>query len=239
MSKVSPDVCQDLAPTGALRAAINLGNPVLAQGTPAAPRGVTVDLAHELARRLGVPAVLTCVDAAGKSFEVLKAGGVDVVFLAIEPVRAAEIAFTAPYVLIEGVYVVPKDSPLRRPAELDRAGLRIGVNRNSAYDLFLTRTLKQATLVRGDDGVALLRAQGLEAAAGVRQPLAAYVAKHPDTRLIEERFMEIRQAMGTPHGRAAGAAYLAAFVEEMKAGGFVAQALARSNQPDAVVAPPA
>ena len=237
VSKVSSDVVKELAPTGKLRAAINLGNPVLAQGTAEAPRGVTVDLARELARRTGLALELVPFPAAGKVFEALQAGAWDVAFLAIEPVRAAEIAFTAPYVIIEGVYLVPKDSPLKTVADVDRAGVRIGVNKNSAYDLFLTRTLKHAQLLRGEDGVALFVSEKLEAAAGVKQPIAAYAKKNPDVRVMDGRFMEIRQAMGTPRSREAAAAYLRGFVEEMKASGFVADALQRSNQPDAAVAP--
>src|SRR6478672_9018562 len=152
MSTVSPDVVKDLAPTGTLRASINLGNIVLAQGTPDSPSGVTPELARELAKRLGVPSHLTCFDGAGKAFEALKAGQVDIVFLAIEPVRAAEIEFTAPYVIIEGVYAVPRDSKLNSPADVDQPGIRVGVNVASAYDLFLTRSLKHATLVRSEDG---------------------------------------------------------------------------------------
>jgi polar amino acid transport system substrate-binding protein len=237
---VPSDIVKSLAPTGKLRVAINLGNMVLAQGTPDAPRGVTPELARELARRLGVPHELICFDAAGKAFEAVKAGQVDIVFLAIEPVRAAEIAFTAPYVIIEGVYMVPKNSALKTVADVDRAGVRIGVNKNSAYDLYLTRTLKNAKLVRGESGVALFVNDKLEAAGGVKQPLVAYAKTNPDVRIMDGRFMEIQQAMGTPQGRdAAGAKYLHTFVEEMKASGFVAAALKRSNQPDAAVAPPA
>ena len=237
MTDIPSDVTKQLAPTGKLRAAINLGNPVLAQGTPDAPRGVTVDLARELARRTGLALELVPFDAAGKVFEALKRDAWDVAFLAIEPVRAAEIAFTAPYVIIEGVYLVPKDSPLKTVADVDRPGVRIGVNKNSAYDLFLTRTLKHAELVRGDNGVQLFVERKLEATAGVKQPIAAYAKAHPEVRLIDGRFMEIRQAMGVPQGRPAAAAYVKKFVEEMKASGFVADALKRSGQPDAAVAP--
>lgn len=227
----------DLAPTGTLRAAINLGNPVLAQGSPGAPSGITPELAHELGKRLGVPVELIIVDAARQSFEALKAGAADVIFLAIEPVRAADVEFTAPYVLIEGVYLVPRDSALKTASEMDRAGIRIGVNRGSAYDLFLTRTLQHAEIVRGESGVELFVKEKLTAAAGVRQPLAAYVQAHPEVRLVDGRFMEIRQAMGMAKGRAAGARYLRAFIEEMKQNGFVAAALARSGQADAAIAP--
>jgi len=246
VSTVSPDVVKDLAPTGTLRAAINLGNSVLAQGTPQDPRGITVDLARELARRLGVPLAMTTYDAAGKVFEALKGGTWDIAFLAIEPVRAAEIAFTAPYVIIEGNYMVPADSPLRTPADVDRTGVRIAVAKGSAYDLYLSRTLKNATLVRAPAGPAAMDmfvADKLEAAAGVKQPIVAYAKSRPGLRVIEPRFMAIEQAMGTPkaryQGREAAPRYLRAFVEEMKASGFVADALKRSNQPDAAVAPSA
>jgi polar amino acid transport system substrate-binding protein len=237
VSTVPSDAVKEFTPTGKLRAAINLGNPVLAQGTPQDPRGVTVDLARELAKRIGVPLELVPYDAAGKVAEGAKAGVWDICFLAIEPVRAAEIAFTGPYVLIEGVYMVPKDSALKTVADVDHDGVRIGVNKNSAYDLFLTRTLKAAKLIRSEDGVATFVKDKLEATAGVKQPIVAYAKTDPNVRVIDGRFMEIRQAMGTPQGRPAAAAYLKTFVEEMKASGFVADALKRSNQPDAAVAP--
>jgi polar amino acid transport system substrate-binding protein len=245
VSTVSADVVKDLAPTGKLRAAINLGNMVLAQKDAASGElgGVTVDLARELGRRLAVPVELVPFDAAGKVFEALKSGAWDIAFLAIEPVRAAEISFTAPYVIIEGVYMVPADSPLQAVADVDREGVRIAVNKGSAYDLYLTRTLKHATLVRGESGTDLLLNDKLEAAAGVKQPLVEFAKTNPKVRIMPGRFMEIRQAMGTPRIRLAGRdavpRYLHAFVEEMKASGFVAKALARSHQPDAAVAPPA
>jgi polar amino acid transport system substrate-binding protein len=241
VSNIPSDVVKDLAPTGTLRAGINLGNMVLAQTDEKTgqPKGITVDLARELGRRLGVPVELVRFDAAGKTFEGLKAGALDVVFLAIEPVRAAEVAFTAPYVIIEGVYLVPKDSALKAVGDVDRAGVRVGVNKGSAYDLFLTRTLKAAQLVRGDSGIDLFVKDKLDAAAGVKQPLVEYAKTNPAVRVMDGRFMEIQQAMGTPVGRDAGAKYLRRFVEEMKASGFVADALKRSNQPDAAVAPPA
>jgi len=236
---VSADVMKDLAPTGKLRASINLGNIVLAQGTPDAPGGVTPELARELAQRLGVPCELKCFDAAGKAFEALKGGQVDIVFLAIEPVRAAEIEFTAPYVIIEGIYMVPKDSPLKTPADVDRPGIRVGVNVASAYDLFLTRSLKHATLERSSDGASLFIEKRLDAAGGVKQALQAFAKGRSDVRLMDERFMEIQQAMGCAKGKRAGAAYIRSFIEEMKATGFVADALKRSGQHDAAVAPAA
>jgi polar amino acid transport system substrate-binding protein len=242
LSAIPADVMKDLAPTGKLRAAINLGNTVLAQTDAATgkPKGITVDLATELAKRLGVPLELVTFDAAGKVFDALKQGVWDLAFLAIEPVRAAEIEFTAPYVLIEGVYVVPEGSALKTPPDVDRKGVRIAVARGSAYDLYLSRTIKNAELIRspkGPDAMSMFVADKLEAAAGVRQPVMEFVKQHGGLRVIEPRFMAIRQAMGAPKGRVAGAAYLNTFIEELKASGFVADALKRSNQPDAMVAP--
>jgi polar amino acid transport system substrate-binding protein len=239
MTSVTAGTAGDLAPTGALRAAINLGNPVLAHGTPAAPGGVTVDLAREIGARLAVPVELACFDAARKSYQAMADGQADLCFLAIEPARAAEVAFTAPYVLIEGVYAVPRDSSLRTVADVDRPGVRVGVKRGSAYDLYLTRTLREATVVRGDDGTEAFRAGGLEVAAGIRQPLTAYVDAHPELRLIDERFMQIRQAVGTtPHRRPETVAFLRGVVEELKANGFVAASLRRAGQSPDLVAPP-
>ena len=237
-----PEAVKELAPTGTLRAAINYGNGVLAQkGADGEPRGVSADLSRELAKRLGVPLAFVTFQAAGKAFEAARANAVDVLFIAIEPVRAADVEFSPPYVLIEGAFLVPKESPLRDPADLDKPGMRISVGENSAYDLYLKRTLKHATLLRAAGGccknIDLFRAEKLDAAAGVRQPLAAYAKEHAEVRVMEKAFMQIRQAMGTPKGRTAAAAYLRTFVEEMKANGFVADALKRSNQPDAQVAP--
>lgn len=241
---VAPEVLHDLAPTGKLRAAINLVNTVLVQKDPVTGElgGVTVDLARELARRLGVPAELVVFHGAGTVFEAAKTGVWDIAFLAIDPVRAAEVSFTAPYLIIEGGYVVPADSSLQAVTEVDRDGARIAVGGGSAYDLYLTRTLKKATLVRAPAaGTAVadrFASDKLEAMAGVKPALAAFVKSHPDLRLLDGRFMEIRQAVGTPKGHEAGDRYLRAFIEEMKRSGFVADALQRSHQPDAIVAPP-
>lgn len=236
-------VVKELAPAGRLRAAINFGNGVLAQQGPnGEPRGITPDLASALAKRLGVPVEFVHYDAAGKVFDGAKAGAWDVAFIAIEPARAAEIEFTAPYVLIEGTYMVRQDSPLKEVGDVDKPGIKIAVGLKSAYDLYLTRTLKNATLVRAPTGggsasIELFVTQKLDAAAGVRQPLEIYARDHPEMRVMAGHFQQIRQAMGTPKGRLAGAAYLRAFVEEMKASGFVADALKRSGQ-SAEVAPP-
>jgi polar amino acid transport system substrate-binding protein len=240
-STAPPEVVKDLAPTGTLRAAINAGNVVLVQKDASGVHGVTVDLANELARRLGTPIALTVYDAAGKVTDAVKNGEWDVAFLAIEPVRAAVIGFTAPYVIIEGTYMVAVDSPLKTIADVDRDGIRIAVAKGSAYDLFLTRTLQHATLVRYPSpplGFEGFIADKLDAAAGVRQFLDAFAKTRPDMRVMPEHFQEIREAVGTPLDRNAGLQYLKTFVEEMKASGFVAKSLQRAGQADAVIAPP-
>ena len=228
----SADVVRSLAPRGTLRAAINIANPVLVQRNPVtgAPCGITIDLARELERRLGVPLEQVVIDGAGKSFEAVRSGACDIGFLAIEPARAADIDFTAAYVIIEGVYAVRADSGLATNADIDREGVRVAVNKGAAYDLFLTRSLKAATLVRAEDSFDVFMRQGLEAVAGVKQGVARFVEASPVARMLPGRFMEIQQAMCLPKGRDAGAAWLRAFVEEMKASGFVAQAIARAGQ---------
>ena len=231
------------APTGTLRAAINLGNPILAGSDPStgAARGVSIDLARELGRRLGVAVELLTVDTAGKSVEAVASERADVGFFAIDPLRGADIAFTAPYVLIEGCYLVRDGSPLRSNDEVDRAGQVVVVGQGSAYDLHLSRELKLASIVRAPSSPTVVDtfvAQGADVAAGVRQQLEADAARIGGLRLLGERFMVIRQAMGLPKTRGGDAAeYLERFVEEMKAGGFVAAALARHGIRGASVAP--
>src|SRR2546430_7362100 len=190
------NVVTTLAPSGKLRAAINFGNTVLAQKDAASgePRGVSAELARELAKRLAVPIEFVTFDAAGKVVDALANGAWDIAFLAIDPVRGVGIDFTAPYVLIEGAYVVPKDSPLKTVEDVDRDGVRVAVARASAYDLYLTRSLKHAKLVRessGPEALALFRKDRLEAPAGVKQPIGGFAQEHPDTRRIPGRIIVI------------------------------------------------
>jgi polar amino acid transport system substrate-binding protein len=231
------------APTGILRASINLGNPILANRHPSTgePFGVSIDLANALAERLGVGIELVVFDAAGKSVEAVRGEQADVGFFAIDPVRGEGIAFTAPYVLIEGSYLVPEGSALRSNDEVDRRGVRVTVGKGSAYDLFLTRELQHAEIVRAPTSptvVDVFVEQKLEVAAGVKQQLEADLARYPGHRLLPGRFMVIQQAMGLPQSRGTEAAhYLAQFVEDMKASGWVAQALMRHRIQGASVAP--
>ena len=237
------EAAKSLAPSGVLRVAINLGNIVLAQrNTKGELTGISVILARALAQRLKLPIELITFEAAGAVFDGLDKGLLDLAFLAIEPERAAKIDFSPPYVIIEGTYLVRKDAPFRTVADLDRPGVRIAVGRGAAYDLFLTRTLKQAELRRAPTGASsidLFLSDGLEAAAGVRQSLVERAQANPGLRVLPDRFTDIRQAIGTPKGRPAGTAYVRAFIEEMKASGEVRKALDATGQAGTVVAPPA
>ena len=233
----------EFAPTGTLRAAVNFGNIVIAQKDPAGgdPRGVGPDLAREMARRLGVPIQYVTYDTAGKVADAAKQGAWDMAFLAADPERANEIAFSAPYVQIEGTYLVRKDSTLKRVEEFDREGVRISVGLKTAYDLFLTRHIKRAELGRSATSQAAIDefiAKKTDAAAGVKNTLVAAAQKDPGLRVIEGNFMVIGQASGVPKGRDAAARYLTDFIEEAKASGFVANALKKSGITDATVAPP-
>jgi polar amino acid transport system substrate-binding protein len=243
--RVTPEVVAALAPTGRLRASVNLGNPVLASRDKASGElvGVSIDLARELGRRLGVPVDLVAVDAAGKSVEVVKGGNADIGFFAIDPLRGEGVAFTAAYVVIEGAYMVRNDSPLTANEQVDRDGLRVAVGKGSAYDLYLSRELKHAKIVRTPTSPMVVDAfmqQTLDVAAGVKQQLEADARRVPGVRLLPGRFMVIEQAMGVPAGRSAVARdALRRYVEDMKASGFVARSLKRHGIEGAMVAPPA
>ncbi len=228
-----------LAPTGALRASINLGNAVLTNGSSEHPAGVSVDLAGELADRLGVPVELVLWDAARRSVDAVRDGLADVCFLAIDPVRAEELAFTAAYVVIEGAYAVRDDSPLREVSDVDRPRVRVGVKLGSAYDLHLTRTLAEADLVRGSEGVDVFAEQGLEVAAGVRQPVEAWVAAHPGTRVLDGAFMQIPQAVAVSRRHdEEPVGWVRSVVDELVASGWVGRALDRHGQDPGLAAVP-
>jgi polar amino acid transport system substrate-binding protein len=239
----SPDLAARIAPSRTLRAAINLGNAVLAgrDAATGAAKGVTVDLAGELAKRLGVPLELIVVDGAAKSVDAVASDRADVGFFAIDPQRGADIAFTPPYVLIEGCYLVRADSRLHANEEVDRDGHVVVVGQGSAYDLHLTRALQHATIVRAPTSQAVVQTfleRGADAAAGVRQQLEADARRVGGVRLLDGRFMVIRQAMGIAKRRGEEAArWMANFVETLKGEGAVAAALARHGIDGASVAP--
>jgi len=234
----------ELAPTGNLRAAINYGNTVLAQkdAKTGEARGISVELARELSWRLGVPLEIVPYDAAGKVTADATKNVWDVAFFAIDPKRAEDIAFTAPYVIIEGGYAVPDSSPMRSAEEVDRDGVRIAVSNLSAYDLYLSRNLKHAQLVRAPSPAASFEQfarDGLPVLAGVKPALVEWAKSHPGYRVLDGRFMVIEQAMATQKDRERSATYLREFVEDVKSNGLVAAALARSGQKNATIAPPA
>lgn len=239
---MTPSLRAHLAPAGRLRVGINYGNPVLATRDPGSGElsGVAVDLARELGKRVDVPVELVGFESAGQMVAGLKAGAWDVAFLAIDPGRAGEIDFTAPYIEIEGTYLVPAGSPLHTIADVDRAGVRIGVSANSAYDLFLSRSLQRAELVRAPDPSAafeLVVAGKVEVVAGVRQSLMANAEKLPGARVFAGRFMAIQQALGIPKGHDEGAQYLRQFIEDVKTSGVVARAIEKAGVRGVSVAP--
>ncbi|MDM0117190.1 ABC transporter substrate-binding protein [Variovorax sp. J22R133] len=241
---VPPAIRSALMPSGVLRASINLGNPILASWDAGNSRatGVSVDLATELAKRLQGEMKPVVFDAAGKSVTAVTGEQADVGFFAIDPLRGEGLLFTAPYILIEGSYLVREDSRIATNEQVDVEGVRIMVGKGSAYDLYLTRELKNAQIVRAHTSPAVVDeflAQHADVAAGVRQQLASDAARLEGLRLLPGRFMVIQQAMGTPRSRGIEAAnYLSEFVEEMKASGFVADAMARHGIEGAQVAPP-
>ena len=230
---MTPTLLTAFAPKGKLRASINLGNPILANLDPLTgqPVGISIDLAHAFAERLGVGVELVVFDTASKSVEALRTEAADIGFFAVDPLRGQEISFTQPYVLIEGSYLVREDSPIKQNEDVDRAGIRVTVGEGSAYDLFLSRELKHAQIERAGSSqlvVDTFMAQHHEVAAGVKQQLEADAQRVPGLRLLPGRFMVIGQAMGTPKSRGEEAAnYLQAFVQEMGSTGFVSAALER------------
>jgi polar amino acid transport system substrate-binding protein len=231
---ISAAVRSDLAPTSKLRVGINYGNPVLATRDPSSGdlRGVAVDLGRELGQRVGVPVDLVAFESAGKMFDAVKAGAWDVAFLAVDPGRADQIDFTAPYIEIEGTYLVPAGSPLHAIGDVDRERVRIGISSGSAYDLFLSRSIQHAELIRAPDpngAFELILTGKVEVVAGVRQHLIANVEKLPGSRVLDGRFMAIQQALGIPKGRTAGARYLCEFIDDVKDSGLVAQAIEKAG----------
>lgn len=244
MTECTPAVRSELAPTGKLRVGINLGNFLLTRTDPASGEygGVAVDLGRELGRRLGVPVQIIGYESPGKLADAAKSGVWDVGFLGAEPQRANEIDFTAAYVEIEATYLVPPGSPLQTIADVDREGVRIAISGKSAYDLYLTRNLKHAQLVReqGADNVfKRFVADKLEALAGLKPRLVTDQENLPGSRILDGRFTAVQQAIGTPKGRAAGARYLREFVEDIKATGLVARTIGKNNVRGLTVAPKA
>jgi polar amino acid transport system substrate-binding protein len=241
---VPPPAHAELSPTGTLRAGINYGNVILARKDPATGElsGVAIDLARELGRRLDVPVTIVGFDTVGAMVDGAKAGAWDIAFLGSDPARESEITFTAAYVELQATYLVPAGSPLHSIADVDREGVRVAAPARANYELFLTRNLRLATLVRAqgaEAAIELLATGQVEALAGLRQALIAPAAKLPGSRIVDGQFMAVQQSMGIPKGRDAGAKYLRGFVEEAKASGLVARAIEKTGAVGVSVAPKA
>ena len=229
---LTPAAKSELAPAGKLRVGINYGNFLLVNQDPASGeyRGIAVDLGRELGRRLGAPVELVPFATAGKLADAVKTGAWDVAFLGNEPQRAGDIAFSPAYLEIEATYLVPAGSKIRTIADVDREGVRIATAVNSAYDLYLSRTLKHATLVRANaiqGSYDVFVKDKLEVLSGLRPRLVTDAETLPGSRVLEGRFTAVQQSVGTPQGRPAAAAYLSEFAREIKTSGFVAEAIER------------
>ena len=235
------EVARAIAPTGTLRAAINLGNGVLAQRSPSGGlQGASVRLAQEVARKLGLSLELVPFRAAGGVVQAIGQDAWDVAFLAVDPVRAEQICFTRPYVLIESTYLVREDSPLHAVADVDSPGVRVAASQGSAYELYLRRTLRQAQLVSlptTEESFAAFRDQALDALAGVRPALARLGGRLPGLRLLRESFLTVQHAMALPRRGATALPFLDAFLAQALASGFVQRALAETGQVQAAVVP--
>jgi polar amino acid transport system substrate-binding protein len=226
-------VRSELAPTGKLRVGLNMSN-FLLTATDAAtgkPKGLAADLGMELGRRLGVPVELVPFPNPGAVADAAKTGVWDVGFIGAEPQRATEIDFTAAYVEIEATYLVPPGSPITAIPDVDRPGIRIAISDRSAYDLYLTRHLKHAELIRarGDDVFKRFLSDKLDAMAGLRPGLVKNQEKLPGSRILDGNFTAVQQAAGVPKGRTVGAKYLREFIEDAKASGLVAKLIEKNN----------
>ena len=242
MVETSPAARAELAPSGTLRAGINYGNFILATKDAASgeSRGVAIDLTRELASRLDVRFELVPYASVAAMVDAAKTGAWDIAFLGIDPAREGEIAFSAAYLEIEATYLVPAGSPLRAVGDVDRAGVRVAAPARANYELFLTRHLKAAELVRApsaDAAFELLASGKVDALAGLRQALIGAIDRLPGSRMLDGEFMKVPQAVGVPRGRDAGLAYLRAFVEDAKASGLVARAIERTGARGVSVAP--
>jgi polar amino acid transport system substrate-binding protein len=242
MIAITPGVRADLAPSGVLRAGVNYGNVILATRDPASgeSRGVAIDLARDVGHRLQVPVSLVAYDSVAAMVDAAKTGAWDIAFLGIDPAREGEIGFTAAYLEIEATYLVPAGSRLGAVVDVDRDGVRVAAAARANYELFLTRELKRAQLVRAPGHPAafeLLQSGQVEALAGLRQALLGLTERLPGSRILDGRFMTVPQAVGVPRGRNAGLAYLRVVVEEAKASGLVARAIERTGARGVAVAP--
>lgn len=243
-SDLDAAVLAELAPSGKLRAGLNMGNFLLVTGTApnGDPAGVSPDVAAEIARRLGVAVEYVPYDDPGALADAAARGEWDIGNIGAEPQRAKTIAFTAAYCEIEATYLVPPGSPIRSVEEVDRPGRRVASKGRAAYGLWLENNLRHAALLRADSIDAsfdMFVERQLDALAGLRPRLMRDAVRLPGARVLDGKFSAVQQAVGTPRGNAAGAAWLSSVVEDLKASGFVADAIARHGVQGLSVAPPA
>ena len=241
MTAPSPQVIAELAPTGVLRAAINMSNFLLvnSRGPNGEPAGVSPSMARALAERLGVAVQYIPFPKPGELADAVATW--DVGLIGADPLRAEKIAFTAAYAEIAACYLVPPGSPIASIAEVDRPGVRIAVTARAAYDLWLVRNIKHATLVHSDSldsATAQFLAEKLDVLAGLAPKLLTDVEGIPGARILPGQFMAVQQAIGTPRENTAGAAFLRDFVEEAKASGLVASLIAQHQVRGLTVATP-
>jgi polar amino acid transport system substrate-binding protein len=241
---MNSSMLSSFAPTGTVRVGINLGNPILADEDPVTHQlqGVTIDIAHEIGKRANLPVELIPFKTAGNTVDAIKTGNIDLIFVAIDPVRGADISYTPPYIQIEGAYMVKASSPLKTNEQVDVAGNEIVVGKGSAYDLFLTREIKNANLLRAVSSQAVvddfMSGKG-NVAAGVKQQLESDAKRYTGLRMLPGRFMAINQAIGIPKARPQyemTTAYLSEIIAQLKQSGFVAQAMQRHHIEGAKVA---
>ena len=244
MKTIDSSTLSSFVPTATLRVGINLGNPILANEEPNTKRlyGVTIDIANEIGKRISLPVQLTPFKTAGATVDAVKTGEIDLVFVAIDPVRGADISYTPAYIQIEGAYMVKADSTINNNEEVDAVGNEIVVGKGSAYDLHLSREIKNATLLRAASSQAVvddfMSGQG-NVAAGVKQQLESDAKRYEGLRMLPGRFMVINQAIGIPKARThyeGTTTYLSHVINELKQSGFIADAMKRHNIQGAKVA---
>ena len=244
MKSIGPTTLKSFAPSGTLRVGINLGNPVLASEDAATKKlsGISVDIADEIGKRINLPIQLIPFKSASATVDGIKNGELDMVFVAIDPVRGADISYTPAYIQIEGAYMVKASSPLKNNVEVDVAGTEIVVGKGSAYDLYLTREIKNATLLRAASSQAVIddfmSGKG-NVAAGVKQQLESDAKRYEGLRMLPGRFMVINQSIGIPKARPdfeKTTAYLSEVITQLKQSGFVANSMQRHHIQGAKVA---
>ena len=244
MKLIEPNTLKSFAPSGTLRVGINLGNPVLASEDAATKKmsGISIDIANEIGKRINLPVQLIPFKSASETVDGIKNGGLDLVFVAIDPVRGADISYTPAYIQIEGAYMVKASSPLKNNEEVDVAGTEIVVGKGSAYDLYLTREIKSAALLRAANSQAVvddfMSGKG-NVAAGVKQQLESDAKRYTGLRMLPGRFMVINQAIGVPKSRSdfeKTTTYLSEVITQLKQSGFIANSMQRHHIQGAKVA---